>query len=155
MHALQPGVVKDAIQIGKLVDHSPGYVPHGAGVRDVENERPHPRVRLADRLQDGFPSAGDDDPVAEPMKRLGQALANARAAARDQDRVGVHSHRKITTRGRNVTRKQESWRYSMHWLPLLEDKRVIEEPLCSRSTAPAGSAEIMAFSVRGGTRRKA
>ena len=70
---LDPGVVEDAIQVGELLSHFPCNVTDRAGVRHIKGEIPHPGVRLANRLQGGFPSAADDDPVAEFVERLGQA----------------------------------------------------------------------------------
>jgi hypothetical protein len=108
MALLDPGVVEDAIQVGELLSHSPCDITDRAGVRHIKGEISHPEVRLANRLQNGFPSAADDDPVAEFVERLGQAPPDARTSPRDEDCVGVHSHEMVTSAACGLTIDQTS-----------------------------------------------
>jgi hypothetical protein len=90
---LDPGVVEHAVEVGKLLGDVPCDLTDGGGIGHVEDAGPHPRIRLADRHQGGFPSPADDDLVAELVERLGESSTDSRTAASDEDRVGLHSHR--------------------------------------------------------------
>ena len=63
-----------------------------ADVIDVELQRPHAGILRHDAFELRPAAAGDDDLVAERVKRFGQPAADAGAAAGDQNGVAGHVH---------------------------------------------------------------
>jgi len=86
------GVVDENVRRRKVVGHRCSEMSNAGRVCDVERGRPDAGVGSRHLVQRLLPAAGDDDVVAQRVEGLGQASANARPAARDQDRVtgGVH-----------------------------------------------------------------
>ena len=63
-----------------------------AGSRMSSSREVHAGTGRGGLPQGAWAAAGDDDRVAESVKRLGEPLADARAAAGDENRVAGHFH---------------------------------------------------------------
>jgi len=75
---------------------------NGIGIVDIKTIHLHSRICRRDAFQRRLAASCDDDVVSQIMERLGQAAADARTAASDQDRVSVHLHDAVfSVRGRS------------------------------------------------------
>jgi hypothetical protein len=86
------GVVDEHVEGGEIGCCLGGKGADGGGVFDVEVERLHAGVGGSGRVERLPAASGDDDLVAEGVKRFSQSAANAGAAAGDEDGVagGIH-----------------------------------------------------------------
>src|ERR1700721_2912155 len=69
-----------------------GKTPNGVRALNVEDRTLHTRIGLHGFLQQIFAAAGNDDLIAFRAKRLGQASANSRSSAGNQNRVPADLH---------------------------------------------------------------
>ncbi len=86
-------VVDQNIERGEFLGNIGGKRADGAGLLDVENQRLHPRIRGSRLVQHSLAAAGNDDLVAQFVKRLGKGAADSRASAGDKDRVTGRIHK--------------------------------------------------------------
>ena len=86
------GVIDHDVQGGMADCYFRDESADGGGVSDIERDGCHPRIGGRHFLQGLLTPAGDDDLVAERMKGLRQAAADAGAAAGDENGVVGEFH---------------------------------------------------------------
>src|SRR6202012_3444376 len=92
LDALDTGVVDDDVEVRIAVGQLDGESPDIAGIALIQRQILDARVVFGHRFQRFEAPAPDDDLVAQPVERLGQAAANPGASPGHQDRVARHLH---------------------------------------------------------------